>query len=120
MTLGGVSIAEHLISLLNPFGLLLGLNGVILLAYIIAIPDNEIVIPTILMRTVLLAGAGGDRDLTLVIGGSSAGARDLTRAAVERAGGEVRRPNRSTGCRRSPPNVRNSNVMPMRRRCAAS
>jgi len=32
------------------------LNGVILLAYIIAIPANEIVIPTVLMLTVLTAG----------------------------------------------------------------
>ncbi len=41
---------------LDPFGLLLGLNGVILLAYIVAIPANEIVIPTVLMLTVLTTG----------------------------------------------------------------
>ncbi|MBM3123547.1 MAG: ferrous iron transporter B, partial [Chloroflexi bacterium] len=35
--------------LLNPFGVLLGLDGVILLAYIIAIPANEIVVPTMMM-----------------------------------------------------------------------
>src|SRR6185369_2100034 len=29
--IGGVSVAEHLINSLNPFGLFLGLNGVILL-----------------------------------------------------------------------------------------
>jgi ferrous iron transport protein B len=52
----GVSIAEHLIGFLDPFGLLLGLNGVILVAYIVAIPANEIVIPTILMLTVTTAG----------------------------------------------------------------
>ncbi len=57
--IGGVSIAEHIINWLDPFGLLIGLNGVILLAYIIAIPANEIVIPTILMLTVLSAGLGG-------------------------------------------------------------
>ncbi|MBN2469835.1 MAG: ferrous iron transport protein B [Anaerolineae bacterium] len=57
LTIDGVSIAEHLINLLNPFGLLLGLNGVILVAYIVAIPANEIVIPTILMLTVLFTGA---------------------------------------------------------------
>jgi ferrous iron transport protein B len=34
----------------------LGLNGVILLAYVVAIPANEIVIPTILMLTVLVTG----------------------------------------------------------------
>jgi len=41
--------------------MMLGLNGVILLAYIIAIPANEIVLPTILMLTTLtvnIAGAG--------------------------------------------------------------
>jgi ferrous iron transport protein B len=35
------------------------LNGVILVAYIIAIPANEIVIPTILMLTVLMTGLTG-------------------------------------------------------------
>ena len=54
-----VSIAEYLINFLNPFGLLLGLNGVILVAYIVAIPANEIVIPTILMLTVLVSGMIG-------------------------------------------------------------
>ena len=53
------SIAQYLISFMNPFGLLLGLNGVILLAYIIAIPANEIVIPTVLMLTVLVTGMAG-------------------------------------------------------------
>ena len=57
--IGGVSVAEHLIEFLNPFGLLLGMNGVILVAYIVAIPANEIVIPTILMLTVLVSGAAG-------------------------------------------------------------
>lgn len=51
-----LSIAQHFITSVDPFALLIGLNGVILLAYIIAIPANEIVIPTILMLTVLAAG----------------------------------------------------------------
>lgn len=54
--IGDNSLANHLIDWLNPFGLLVGLNGVILLAYIIAIPANEIVIPTILMLTVNYLG----------------------------------------------------------------
>lgn len=55
------SIASHLVSSLDGFGFLLGLNGVILLAYIVAIPANEIVIPTILMLTVMVTGiAGGE------------------------------------------------------------
>ena len=57
--IGGLSIAEQMIGWMNPFGLLVGLNGVILLAYIVAIPANEIVIPSILMFTVLSSGVGG-------------------------------------------------------------
>jgi ferrous iron transport protein B len=59
VTIGGQSIAEYLIHGLNPFGLMLGLNGVILVAYIVAIPANEIIIPTILMLTVVSAGLSG-------------------------------------------------------------
>jgi ferrous iron transport protein B len=57
--IAGLSIAEHLIDFLNPVGILIGLNGVILVAYIVAIPANEIVIPTILMLTVLVTGVSG-------------------------------------------------------------
>ncbi len=57
----GLSLAEYFINWANPFAFVFGLNGVILLAYIIAIPANEIVIPTVLMLTVLstkLTGIG--------------------------------------------------------------
>jgi ferrous iron transport protein B len=47
--LGGASLAQHVSSFLDPFGRVLGLDGVILLAFIIAIPANEIVMPTALM-----------------------------------------------------------------------
>jgi ferrous iron transport protein B len=53
---GGQSVAELVVGWLDPIGLLLGLNGVILLAYVIAIPANEIVIPTVLMLTALTIG----------------------------------------------------------------
>ncbi len=56
INIGHLSIAQHLINIFEPFGWLLGLNGVIILAYIVAIPANEIVIPTILMLTVLTTG----------------------------------------------------------------
>ena len=62
VSVAGSSIAEHAVSWLDPIGMLLGLNGVILLAYVVAIPANEIVIPTVLMLTVLtlnVAGIGG-------------------------------------------------------------
>lgn len=59
LMIGGVSIAEHFIHATDPAMRFFGLNGVILLAYIIAIPANEIVIPTILMLTVLVTKAAG-------------------------------------------------------------
>ena len=57
--IGGTSLAELFIDWSNPFAFIVGLNGVILLAYIVAIPANEIVIPTILMLTVLSGGMAG-------------------------------------------------------------
>jgi ferrous iron transport protein B len=63
LDVGGASIASHVYGFLDPFGRLLGLDGVILLAFIIAIPANEIVMPTALMlymnqgRMVELEGA---------------------------------------------------------------
>lgn len=56
INIADMSIAEHLISILNYPGLIMGLNGIILLAYILGIPANEIVIPTILMLTILVMG----------------------------------------------------------------
>ncbi len=59
VTIGGESIANIFINWINPFAFILGLNGVIFLAYIIAIPANEIVIPTVLMLTVANLGLAG-------------------------------------------------------------
>jgi ferrous iron transport protein B len=55
VSIGNTTVAEWSVQFLDPVGCLIGLNGVILLAYIVAIPANEIVIPTILMLTVLTA-----------------------------------------------------------------
>jgi ferrous iron transport protein B len=44
-----VSLATHTANALSPLGRAIGLDGVILLAYVIAIPANEIVVPTMLM-----------------------------------------------------------------------
>ncbi len=52
---GDSNLARVIADWLNPFGLLLGLDGVILLAYIVAIPANEIVVPTMMM---MYMGAG--------------------------------------------------------------
>jgi len=59
INIGSASIAEWLINGLDPIAWLIGLNGVILVAYIVAIPANEIVIPTILMLTVMVTGISG-------------------------------------------------------------
>ncbi len=56
---GGTTVAAHIIEFLDTPGYIMGLNGVILLAYILAIPANEIVIPTVLMLIVLSTGAAG-------------------------------------------------------------
>lgn len=59
ITIGETSLANWLISILDGPGWILGLNGVILVAYIVAIPANEIVIPTVLMLTVMTTGVTG-------------------------------------------------------------
>ncbi len=56
---GGLPLAEHFIRAVDPTALIFGLNGVILLAYVVAIPANELVIPTILMLTVVHLGMEG-------------------------------------------------------------
>ncbi|MCP5111111.1 MAG: ferrous iron transporter B, partial [bacterium] len=58
---GDASLATHISSFLNPLGEAIGLDGVIVLAYIIAIPANEIVVPTMLM---VYLGSGMMTDLT--------------------------------------------------------
>jgi len=45
----GRSLSQWIASWLDPVGRAIGLDGVVLLAYIIAIPANEIVVPTIIM-----------------------------------------------------------------------
>jgi ferrous iron transport protein B len=82
--ISGVSLAEYLINFLNPVGILIGLNGVILLAYVVAIPANEIVIPTVLMLTVLVTGMSSVGQGTGVIFDMQAGSGMLS---VLNAGG---------------------------------
>ena len=49
----------------------MGLNGVILLAYLLAIPANEVVIPTVLMLTTLIIGSAGGDAGVLMEGGDA-------------------------------------------------
>ncbi|MGE3343573.1 MAG: nucleoside recognition domain-containing protein, partial [Vicinamibacterales bacterium] len=46
---GDASLARHVSDALNPLGHAIGLDGAVLLTYIIAIPANEIVVPTLMM-----------------------------------------------------------------------
>ena len=55
------SLAMWIAGWLNPAGHLMGLDGAILLAYIVAIPANEIVVPTIIM---IYSHAGAMLDIT--------------------------------------------------------
>lgn len=59
ISINNISLANHFIEMVNPIAFWFGLNGVIFLAYMIAIPANEIVIPTILMLTVSQLGLTG-------------------------------------------------------------
>lgn len=49
ISVGGVSILGHCAAFFDPFAHLMGLDGVILMAFILGFPANEIVIPIILM-----------------------------------------------------------------------
>ncbi len=49
LTLGGSSLLQHAAAFFDPFATLLGLDGVILLAFLLGLPANEIVLPLILM-----------------------------------------------------------------------
>jgi ferrous iron transport protein B len=59
ITVGGAPLFQHLTALLDPFGRLLGLDGVILLAFILGFPANELVMPLIVMGY-LATGTLGD------------------------------------------------------------
>ncbi len=49
INIGDFSLLSHCASFLDPFGKLLGLDGYILMAFILGFPANEIVIPIIIM-----------------------------------------------------------------------
>lgn len=49
ITIGDMSLLSHCAEFLNPFANLIGLDGYILMAFILGFPANEIVIPIIIM-----------------------------------------------------------------------
>lgn len=53
--LGNTSLLQTLARILEPLGTLLGMNGVILLAFLLSLPANELLLPMM----VLIVGSGG-------------------------------------------------------------
>jgi ferrous iron transport protein B len=61
ITVGDDSLLEHAAQFLNPFGQALGMDGYILMAFLLGLPANEIVLPILLM-SYLSTGAMVDAD----------------------------------------------------------
>ena len=74
---GGTSIAAHLIEWLDGPAWFMGLNGMVLLAYVLAIPANEIVVPTILMLTLMALGQADGGTAGVLMEGSDEQTRDI-------------------------------------------
>ena len=49
ISVGGTSLLTHCTELLDPFARCLGLDGVILMSFLLGLPANELVIPIMLM-----------------------------------------------------------------------
>lgn len=61
---GGVTLLSHCSGFLDPFARLFGLDGVILLAFILGLPANEIVIPIVIMAYMAQGSLVDMTDLT--------------------------------------------------------
>lgn len=49
ITVNNISLLNHIINILKPLGTLMGLDGNILISFLLGMPANEIVVPTMLM-----------------------------------------------------------------------
>lgn len=66
----GISLLAHAAAFLDPFAVLLGLDGVILLAFLLGFPANEIVLPIVLMAYTAggaLSDTGNAADLYAIL-----------------------------------------------------
>jgi ferrous iron transport protein B len=66
--IGGTSLLIYVSDFLDPVAQILGLDGVILLAFILALPASEMVIPLILSANSVLAGTLAGGELLLLCG----------------------------------------------------
>ncbi len=67
VNVGSASLIQHFVNIMNPLGLMMGLNGVLLVAYICGFPANEIVMPIAVM-IMTASGALGDADNIILVG----------------------------------------------------
>ncbi len=71
LSFGGATLLSHATAFFDPLGRLLGMDGVILFSFLLALPANEIVLPLICMAylssgaPVEMAGVGAMRELFL-------------------------------------------------------
>ncbi len=65
--IGDVSLIQHFVNIMEPLGAIMGLNGVLLVAYICGFPANEIVMPIAIM-IMTASGALGDADNIVMVG----------------------------------------------------
>ena len=66
LTIGKVSILQMFASFLDPFGKFIGLDGVIIMAFLLGFPANEIVIPIMIMGYMSLGMITDMSDLNLL------------------------------------------------------
>ncbi len=64
---GGDSLLMHLRYALDPIGHLIGLDGAVICAFLLAFPANEIVLPIILMCYTASNSLGGDTGITALL-----------------------------------------------------
>ncbi|MCH5185231.1 MAG: ferrous iron transport protein B [Oscillospiraceae bacterium] len=63
---GGVSFLKYMTDFLDPFAVIMGLDGVILAAFILGLPANEIILPLILMAYLANSNLTDISDLSLI------------------------------------------------------
>lgn len=66
LTIGKVSVLQMFASFLDPFGQFIGLDGVIIMAFLLGFPANEIVIPIMIMGYMSLGMITDMSDLNLL------------------------------------------------------
>lgn len=64
ITIADITLLQHAANFLDPFARIIGLDGIILIAFILGFPANEIVVPIIIMAYMSTATLGNITELT--------------------------------------------------------